>query len=453
MTPQFLARERLVRRLVLELGHQHPRSDFTLRGVRVIPRYDVEALPHPVDVEIAGGEILAITPSEEPDSGQWLVGGLVDSHVHTQSTERQTLLHLAYGVTGVREMCGFGWMPERRDRIADGLELGPRMLVAGHILASVPLNIFATVVETPDQVFEQVQAQAAAGFEAVKVHNRLDLELYDAARAAADQYVLPLIGHVPHEVSVVHALRSGQRTFEHLKGYYQDWDLELSPDPWVEATAQSEAWNCPTLVLVRAGRTGDEARETVEAASGLWDPALVEEWGIDYERAWVNQRIFEQCQGIMADLIPVSDRWLAGTDSGGGERMLLPGDALHREIELMEQLGLSRNTVLHAATHAIAEAHPEADFPSAVKAGQPADLLLLEGDPRTDRTALKDPVEVIAAGRRLNRGDRAEMLRRLRAVDEVEFGEHDLVDLLSEDWDDHPNQLHQQAAQEFLRSR
>ena len=36
----------------------------------------------------------AITPSEGSASGKWLVGGLVDSHVHTQQSERQTLLHL-----------------------------------------------------------------------------------------------------------------------------------------------------------------------------------------------------------------------------------------------------------------------------------------------------------------------------------------------------------------------
>jgi len=446
----FIARERLVRRLILELGQEHLPEAFTLRSVRLISRYDREAAALPVDVEIKGGSIRAITPSQTTGSGRWLVGGLVDAHVHTQQSERQTILHLAYGVTGVREMCGFPWMPERRDRIASGLELGPRMFVAGHILASHPMEDFVTVVDTPEEVFAAVETQAAHGFQAVKVHNRLDLERYDAARAAAAQHGLPLVGHVPHGVSVVHALRSGQLTLEHLKGYYHDWDLEISPDPWVEATAESEAWNCPTLVLVRAGQTGSEARHTIQAAQGLWDPALLEEWGVEPETGWIYERIFERSQLIVSQLLRVTDRWLAGTDSGGGERMLLPGDSLHQEIELLESVGLNRNDALHAATHAIAEVHPEAGFPSEVGVGQPADLLVLDGDPRLDLEVLRDPVEVIVGGRRLEREDRENMLRRLRYIDEIEFSENDLVELLSEGWDDHPNLRHRAIAQKYL---
>ncbi len=451
MQAQFIARERLVRRLILELGQAYPPETFTLSGVYLIPRYDREANPQPVDVEIKDGTIRSITPGRITDSDHWLVGGLVDAHVHTHQSERQTILHLAYGVTGVREMCGFPWMPERRDRIANGLELGPRMFVAGHILASHPMEDFATVVNTPEEVFTAVAAQAAQGFQAVKVHNRLDLERYDAARAAARQHGLPLIGHVPHGVSVVHALRSGQLTLEHLKGYYHDWDLEIDPDPWREATAESQAWNCPTLVLVRAGQIGVEAQQTIEAARGLWDPVLLDEWSIESENAWVYGRIFERCQEIMPQLLQVTDRWLAGTDSGGGERMLLPGESLHQEINLLESLGLDRNAVLHAATHAIADVHPEAGFPTEVGVGQPADLLVLDGDPRVDLAALRDPVEVIVGGRRLNRKDRKEMLHRLRAIDEIELSENSLIELLSEDWDDHPNLRHQTIAQEYLK--
>jgi len=447
---QFVARERLVRRFILDLGQQHLVESFTLDGVHLISRYDQAADPRPVDVEIKGGIIQAITPSKTEDSGLWLVGGLVDAHVHTQQSERQTILHMVYGITGVREMCGFPWMPERRDNIANGLELGPRMFVAGHILASHPMDDFATVVDTPEQVFAAVREQAAQGFQAVKVHNRLDTERYDAARAAAQKHGLPLIGHVPHGVSVVHALRSGQLTLEHLKGYYQDWDLEISPEKWVEATAESQAWNCPTLVVVRAGQTGAEAQRTIEAARGLWDSVLLDEWRIEPENLWTYGVIFERCQAIISQLLEATDRWLAGTDSGGGERMLLPGESLLQEIELLEAQGLGRNKVLHAATHAIAEVHPEAGFPSEVGVGQPADLLLLEGDPRTDLEFLRNPIAVIIGGRYLDREDRENMLHRLRLIDEMEFDQAQIIELLSESWDDHPNLRHRAIAQEHL---
>ncbi len=452
MRSRFLARERLVRRLILELGEAHPPESFTLQAVRLIRRYDRESDSSPVDVTVDGGTIRSITPSEIADARRWLVGGLVDAHVHTQQSERQTILHLVNGVTGVREMCGFAWMPERRDRIAAGSELGPRMFVAGHILASHPMGEFATVVDSPEQVQIEVEAQAAQGFQAVKVHNRLDMERYEAARAAAERHRLPLIGHVPHEISVVHALRSGQLTLEHLKGYYQDWDLEISPEPWLEATAESSAWNCPTLVLVRAGRTGAEAERTIAGGRGLWDPELLDQWRVEPDNIRSYERIFKCSQVIMHQLLEVTDRWLAGTDSGGGERMLFPGESLHQELALMEAVGMEREAVLHAATHAIAEVHPEAGFPSEVGVGEPADLLLLERDPRADLTALRDPIEVIAGGRRFDRTRRAAMLHRLQAIDDIEFNQNELVELLSGEWDDHPNLLHRDLARKLLES-
>ncbi len=42
------------------------------------------------------------------------------------------------------------------------------------------------------------------------------------------------------------------------------------------------------------------------------------------------------------------------------------------------------------------------------------------------------------------------MLRSMRAIDEIELSEGELIELLSEDWDNHPNLRHRAIAQEYL---
>lgn len=455
-TGRFLARERLIRDYLQWVSQEIEPDGHLFTGVNVIARFDRDdAVRHNVDVRIERGQIVSIEESDTaPRLERWLVGGLVDSHVHTQFTERQTIAHLIHGITGVREMCGFPWMTSRRDRIAASEELGPRMMVAGHIISTHEMDGYTTVVGDPEETRAVLEAQRSAGYQAVKVHNRLSPDIYDAAAEWAKESGLPLVGHIPHHIPIEHAIESGQRTLEHLKGYYQDWDLELSAEPWQELTERAEVWNCPTLALVDKNTRGYQAEALFRNARGLVDPEVLKEWRIqaDEDEDRVVSRIYERSQGIVAELVPVSDRWLAGTDSGGGEPLLVPGLALHREIELMEQAGIDRQSVLHAATHAITDAHPEAGFPAGVAVDEPADLLLLESDPRTVREAYADPISVVAGGRILDRETRNSMRSELESLDALELNEGEVVEILSGEWSMDENDWHRALAADVLRA-
>lgn len=413
-TARFLVSERGVSAMISRLAREHGSGVHRIRNVTVIDRYDRPSVAG-LDVVVRDGLVDEISGhqgtvdvADIDGTGMFLTGGLVDAHVHTHVTSRQNLLHLLHGVTGVREMCGFPWMLDMRELARNGHWIAPRSMIAGHIIATHPLDGFATVVGSTDDARAVVMSQAADGYDAIKVHNRLNAELYGAVAASAAEAGLPLVGHVPHDVSLSEAIGAGQVTVEHVKGYYQDWDLEMTEEPWLKLTKNAEIWNCPTLVTSLEGSRGAEARQRMTTdAARLLGPEIIGPWGqlADHPENRGLAIIRERSESILNTLATVTDRWLVGTDSGGSIGYLVPGESLHEEIRLMQAAGIPRDQVLHAATHAISSAHPNAGFPDSVTEGQPADFVLVESDPRVEETAFARISGVMLGGRWFDRSD------------------------------------------------
>jgi len=83
---------------------------------------------------------------------------------------------------------------------------------------------------------------------------------------------------------------------------------------------------------------------------------------------------------------------LAGTD------MQFGGIMLHRELRNLESLGLSRMDVIATATSANAAALGLKAVCGTLRAGLRADIVILNKDPLTDLSALRDIDSVIKAG-------------------------------------------------------
>src|SRR5262249_9152034 len=153
---------------------------------------------------------------------------------------------------------------------------------------------------------------------------------------AAREEHIPLVGHVPHEISVAHVLAMGQFTLEHFKGFYLDNGLTPSAEPWLEEIKGADVWICPTLVTPVAGLSVDETQRFMAGPEAQlvslrerrrWPQAVTEQQSRSFATVWaLAQPIFRQ-------LLAVTDRFIAGTDSGGGYPNLIRGFALHEELE------------------------------------------------------------------------------------------------------------------------
>jgi len=102
---------------------------------------------------------------------------------------------------------------------------------------------------------------------------------------------------------------------------------------------------------------------------------------------------------------------LFGTDSP--QLFNVPGFSIHREIRLMTQAGLTPLDILQSAT--IRAAEYTGRRCGEIKAGQCADLLLVEANPLADLNNLRRVAGVMANGQWLSV---PELRRRLRAIHE-----------------------------------
>jgi imidazolonepropionase-like amidohydrolase len=410
-------------------------GDVIVTHVSVVPMDRPGALPD-YTVVIRGDRIAAMAPSDAVDlapgatvvdgRGKWLMPGLADMHVHIQH-DRDLTLYVAAGVTLVRNMFGGERQLAWRAEIARGARLGPTLLTAGPIIDGDPPVWPGSVTLTePAQAEAIVAAQQAKGYDFLKAYSRLPRAAYEALAAAAKRHGMALAGHVPTSVGLRGVLRARQRTIEHLDG----WLLALAPGAAVADTAgvaerdraalarldpsglpsliseviAAGVWNCPTLiVLARTAELGaagaspprlrwldkvaPEAKLEWQAASAAaGDPAV----------AATARRANAWKAAILAVLAAAQAPILVGTDTGNP--FVIPGEALHEEIELMVAAGVPRARVLRAATADVGRFLGTLNEVGVVTVGARADLILVATDPLTTPLPLVPEGVVLRGG-------------------------------------------------------
>jgi imidazolonepropionase-like amidohydrolase len=424
---RFHLEEAAVDRLLDSLSTRHAPESIVFTGVTVIDPEHGTLQPNRT-VHVADGVIRSVGTKGDGGApagarnlnGGYVLPGLVDMHVHSLVSGSQKLLLLANGVTSVRDLDGFPWLLRERDAIRRNRLLAPNLYVSGHILNAFPMDFYATVVRTPEAARLAVREQHRLGYDFIKVHNRLAVPVYRAVIDEARAVGLDVVGHVPHEIDLATAIALGQRTFEHFKGFYLDRSLELSSEDRPGLVRGQDIWICPTLCTVQMGLRGQEAVDFVDHdASARFASAFDRKrWRETYFHANDDaaKRVYAMSQAILRELVPVTNRFLAGTDTGGGYDLMIPGFALHQELRLLAQNGLPWIEALRSATCNPAVAmRREAEF-GAVRAGLRADLLWLEADPMAGPEGLRAIAGVVVRGIFLSRATLDDMLERVRVI-------------------------------------
>ncbi len=448
----WLAQEMEVDRALDALSTRALRGSVIFRDVSIVDPVHGGTVPHQ-SVLVDGGKIAWVgDASGAPDAkgafavdgtGLFLSPGLVDMHVHTQSLSEQ-LLRLATGTTAVRDMDGFPWLLRLRRAIGADRILAPTEYIAGTIIADYPLSGYAVVVKSAADARQTVRDQAACGYDFVKVHNHLALDLFDAVADQARRSGKDLVGHIPHDIAIGHAVHSGgMRTLEHLKGFINDRNFLVSDEDFAAALKGAQVWLTPTFYAFRGveRHDGAVARELARpemryvriADRNAWNQEgqIQPDWhdrlaaalpatlanAIRLSSPLLLQARWDAAVPLaMARLLPLHPRWLAGTDAAQYD-FQIPGYALLDELILMEKYGIPRADVLRAATSepALAMRRP-AEF-GQIKAGMRADLVLLDADPTRDLTVFHSNLGVMVRGIWLDRAALDAALRDLARIE------------------------------------
>jgi hypothetical protein len=354
-------------------------------------------------------------------AGSFVAPGIADMHVHT-TRMGQHVLRLAAGVTTVRDMVGAPWMQRMRDAIAADRMIGSTVYVMGTILADRPLYGYAIVVRTEAEARAAVRQQAACGYRAIKIHNNLALPLMNAIADEARHVGLDLIGHVPHDTPIEHAVQSsGMRTLEHLKGFLNDRNFLPSEEDFAVALRDADVWITPTFYTRLDRAYGEEAMARAADPRLRFAPREHRERSLDNVPAagsrdqFMYDRKENTISIIMPRLLRVNPRWLVGTDAAGYP-FNIAGFAAHDEMLMMREEGIADPAIVRAASfEAAAALHEEREF-GAVRAGQRADLVLLAANPLQDVAAYANNRGVMARGRWYDRAALDAALERLAAI-------------------------------------
>jgi hypothetical protein len=366
--------------------------------------------------------------------GHWLMPGLTDMHVHTWSDASLTLF-VAAGVTTVRNMFGSPQHLTWRADTASGKTLGPTIFTAGPIIdGDPPVWPGSAILKDPAAADALVAEQKAQGYDFLKPYANLTMPAYDALVAAGKKHGMPLEGHVPAAVGLVHVLEARQRTVEHLDG----WLLALVRDGvnvpgddssvkklraalpqlddgklpgLIQKTLAAGTWNCPTLVVYDRFAALDDVAAIKARVKWLemMPPIMVSQWDPkqDFRLQHFTADDFatlRAAQARKAKLLPAlvaaGAPILVGTDTGNP--FVIPGAALHDELELLVQAGVPRARVMRAATADAAVFMGTPHEFGVVEAGARADLLLVSTDPLAQAISLV-PDGVMVRGKWLPR--------------------------------------------------
>lgn len=388
-------------------------------------------------------------------TGKYLIPGLWDMHAHLADPALPELF-TRHGVTGVRHMFSvnpfYTYKPPQDSNTGP---VHPRVFAANQLLdgpdTAFPMPADINVVKATDAASARaaVRILREKGNKFVKVHAALPREAYLAAVEEAKVFGLAVVGHVPRSVTAAEASDAGQLTIEHLDGVavlcsslekrllYQlreppapgrkvdtatGWRVQVeahrNPDP-AKADAlfrkfrEKGTWHVPTLVQTRAmARLAEPDALDPEVEKGLpkllkyfWkrqitaDGVKLPNMGINYSRRDLADRaeLYEGDLGLVRRMHKAGVRLLAGTDTPAP--LVVPGLALHDELALLVEAGLTPAEALRAATANPAECLGLADRAGAVEAGKWADLVLLSANPLHDIRNTRSIVCVLVGGR------------------------------------------------------
>ncbi len=402
-------------------GQQNQPTVTAFVNVNVVPM-DEERVLRNYTVIVEQGRVMEMGPAGRVTvpadaqrieaAGKYLMPGLAEMHGHTPSgpfAETVMFLYVANGVTTVRGMLGLDGHLELRRQTNSGRMIGPTLYLAGPSFNN-------RTVQSPQHAAERVRLQKLEGWDHLKIHPGLTVPQYDALARTASAVGMRFGGHVPADVGIVHAIEMGQLTFDHLDGYLEyaggiDTPIDDAKlDEVIELTKQAGAAVVPTSVLWEVGIIGlgdvDEMVNYPEMR--YWPRQGVNRWAgsVRSRRASPNfdaetARAFaENRRRLLKRLNDAGVTILMGTDSP--QMFSVPGFSIHREMQYMQDAGMSPYEVLESGTKNVGEYFSNNDAFGTVGVGRRADFILTNSNPLDDVANVADRAGVMVRGRWLS---------------------------------------------------
>ena len=340
--------------------------------------------------------------------GMTLIPGLIDMHVHFQGNF-DGALHLANGVTGVRDLGNNFGLLETRKKVEKGEILGPTIeRIAGLLDGKGPFaGPTPALAATEAEALAWVDTFARKGYDQVKIYSSVKPEWVPAITRKAKSYGMRVSGHIPAYMTAEQAVNAGYDEIQHMNmiflNFYGDTIDTRSPNRF-RIPAQKAAsfdFNSPECkaFLKLLKDKGTVVDPTVSIFINMFTdrpgkipvgyeavvnrfPLTVQRYfrsgggglpvpdGMDETYKQSAEAFLKMVKLLYDNGIPI----VAGTDN-------LAGFTLHLEMENYVKAGIPPNEVLKIATLGNATVLGRQSEIGSIEPGKRANLVLIDGDP------------------------------------------------------------------------
>lgn len=372
-------------------------------------------------------------PTKIEARDKYLIPGLTEMHAHipqppTSDTriEETLFLYLSNGITTIRGMLGHPSHLVLREKALKGEVLSPR------IFTSSP-SFNGSSVTTREEAVQKVTAYKNMGYDFLKIHPGMQLDVFDQMVETANKLNIPFSGHVPVLVGIRHALESKYATIDHVDGFLEGlvpksegvdpsdngfFGYSFTPladttkiDGLVGLSKKNQVWVVPTQSLFERWFAPVPSDELLKQPEMKYMPvSTLENWKRRKDESTKPETGFNQEQWNRFTAIR---RQLIGKLQKNGQGLLLgsdapqlfnvPGFSIHHEVAGMRAAGLTPLEILQSGTLNPAVFFGKEDTFGSIREGLDADLVLLDSNPLLDVSALKDISGVIVRGKWLSR--------------------------------------------------
>ncbi len=399
--------------LATELSHAT--SNMVITGVDVFQKDG--SILRKQDVVVDGQTIKSIQPSgnanidkdvlQMPGQGKTLLPGLFDMHTHNDKF--RGILHLAGGVTSVRDLANNKQLKDLAEQFNTNELLGPRIVTfCGIIDGPGKYANQRNVVNNLEEGIEEIIDYNRLGYEQIKLYSSIKPEWVQDMTTKAHELGMRVSGHIPAYMTATQAINQGYNEIQHINMLFLNFlsdtidtrtplrftmpaqhgaDLDLQSEEYltfVELLRTKDILVDPTAAIFENMLISEKGQpsptyETIIERFPLMGQRGFYAGGLpkDDEKRKRYRASFDKMLAVIADLYNKGVDIVPGTDG-------LPGFLYHRELELYVSAGIPAKEVLRLATIKSAEITGVDDDFGSIEVGKQADLILVDGDPTND---------------------------------------------------------------------
>lgn len=370
------------------------------------------------DLYVQNNKITSIRPDSLPSlfgykvidlKGKYILPGLIDMHAHI--FDRSDLpAYLSYGVTSVRNMMGFPMHLRWKKQLAENSIYGSNLFTATPTINSGSNSGPFHKKLGNENVVELLKEYVDEGYDFVKIYNGITSKQFESIIKASGKIGVKVAGHPPSVVKREVLLSSSLSSFEHIEEVFNTYMKRKINDSLANSIAKDFRINgkplCATLSafnnITRAVNEKDVFIKSIpkeNISPMLWfiGSKQLSGYMASSEKAVIainkkNQYLSQLTKLFYDNQIPM----ILGTDTG--PNLTIPGVTLHDEIELLSNAGISNYDILKSGTINAALVLGISDESGTITVNKNASIIILEGNPLTDLSVLKNPKNIILRG-------------------------------------------------------